>query len=74
MFLTLKSFIKEFQSTAHCEYRKASTAGYIITANCFKVSITVWMGTNTNIFSRYRVLQLFCRNVEGAHDIMFSQK
>ena len=28
------------------------------------------MGTTTNsFFCEYRVLQLFCHNVEGAHDI-----
>ena len=32
------------------------------------------MNTTANVFCRYRVLQLLCHSVEGAHDIKCSQK
>ena len=52
-----------------------------ITANCVYFSLNVlkfelqyeWTPPR-RIFCGYRVLQLFCHNVEGAHDIKCSQK
>ena len=52
-----------------------------ITANCVYFSLNVlkfelqyeWTPPR-KIFCGYRILQLFCHNVEGAHDIKCSQK
>ena len=78
--LTLKSFRKQFQSATQ-SVNVGNFYGWVpITANCYFNSNILkfelhYEGTPPQIFfCGCRVLQLFCHNVDGAHDIKWSQK
>ena len=62
-----------------CECRETSTVEYISLHTVFILNVLKfelqYEWTPLQIcFCGYRVIQLFCDNVEGAHDIRYSQK
>ena len=84
VFLTLKSFIKQFQSTTQSVNAGKLLRLHIgvqITANCFyfdlndlKFKLQYELTPPQIFFCGYNVLQQFCHNVEGTHNIKCSQK
>ena len=81
MFWTHKSFRKQFQSTNHSvnAWKLLRFSPYhlkliLLNLNVLKFELQYEWTSSQIFFCGYRVLQLFCRNVEGAHDIKCNQK
>ena len=76
MFLTFKSFRKQFQGTTRpvdVGKRLRFKLQTYFNLNVLKFELQHDWTPQQKYFCRYRVLQLLCHDVEGAHDIKCSK-